>query len=36
VRIAPPLNIARDDLAWAIGEIRRVFRDLERDLKRAA
>jgi len=36
VRIAPPLNIERDDLAWAIGEIRRVFRDLERDLKRAA
>jgi ornithine--oxo-acid transaminase len=36
VRIAPPLNIPRDDLAWAIGEIRRVFRELERDLKRAA
>ena len=36
VRIAPPLNIPRDDLEWAIGEIRAVFRDLERDLKRAA
>ena len=36
VRIAPPLNIARDDLAWAIGEIHTVFRELERDLKRAA
>jgi len=36
VRIAPPLNIARDDLAWAIGEIRSVFREIERDLKRAA
>jgi ornithine--oxo-acid transaminase len=36
VRIAPPLNIPRDDLAWAIGEIRTVFRELERDLKRAA
>jgi ornithine--oxo-acid transaminase len=36
VRIAPPLNIPRADLAWAIGEIRRVFRELERDLKRAA
>jgi ornithine--oxo-acid transaminase len=36
VRIAPPLNIPRDDLEWAIGEIRAVFRDVERDLKRAA
>jgi len=36
VRIAPPLNIARDDLAWAVGEIHTVFRELERDLKRAA
>src|SRR5690349_15118627 len=36
VRIAPPLNIPRDDLVWAIGEIRSVFRELERDLKRAA
>jgi ornithine--oxo-acid transaminase len=36
VRIAPPLNIPRDDLAWAIGEIRSVFRELERDVKRAA
>ena len=29
VRIAPPLNIPREDLAWAVGEIRAVFRDLE-------
>ena len=36
VRIAPPLNIAREDLAWAVGEIRAVFREIERDLKRAA
>jgi ornithine--oxo-acid transaminase len=36
VRIAPPLNIPRDDLAWAVGEIHTVFRELERDLKRAA
>lgn len=36
VRIAPPLNIPRDDLEWAIREIRSVFRELERDLKRAA
>ena len=36
VRIAPPLNIPREDLEWAVGEIRAVFRDVERDLKRAA
>jgi ornithine--oxo-acid transaminase len=36
VRIAPPLNIPREDLAWAVGEIRSVFRELERDCKRAA
>jgi ornithine--oxo-acid transaminase len=36
VRIAPPLNIPRDDLEWAVGEIRSVFRDVEHDLKRAA
>ena len=36
VRIAPPLNIAREDLGWAMGEIRSVFRELEHDLKRAA
>ncbi len=29
VRIAPPLTIARDDLAWAVDEIRAVFRELE-------
>ena len=36
VRIAPPLTISRDDLAWAIGEIRAVVAELERDRKRAA
>src|SRR6185312_7842107 len=36
VRIAPPLNIAREDLEWAVQQIRAVFRELERDLKRAA
>jgi ornithine--oxo-acid transaminase len=36
VRIAPPLNIPRDDLEWALTEIRAVFRDVERDTKRAA
>ena len=36
VRIAPPLNIPREDLGWAVGEIRAVFREVERDLKRAA
>jgi len=36
VRIAPPLNIPRDDLVWAIGEIRSVLAEVERDTKRAA
>ena len=36
IRIAPPLNIPREDLAWASGEIHAVFDDLARDLKRAA
>ena len=36
VRIAPPLTISRDDLAWAVGEIRAVVAELERDRKRAA
>jgi ornithine--oxo-acid transaminase len=36
VRIAPPLSIAREDLAWAVGEIRAVVGELERDRKRAA
>jgi ornithine--oxo-acid transaminase len=36
VRIAPPLNIPRDDLEWAAGEIRSVVRELEREKKRAA
>jgi ornithine--oxo-acid transaminase len=29
VRIAPPLIIARDDLAWAVSQIRTVFHELE-------
>ncbi|HEY1329409.1 MAG TPA: ornithine--oxo-acid transaminase [Casimicrobiaceae bacterium] len=36
IRIAPPLNIPREDLAWGIGEIHAVFQDVARDLKRAA
>ena len=36
VRIAPPLNVPRDDLAWALGEIRTVCAEIERDTKRAA
>jgi ornithine--oxo-acid transaminase len=36
IRIAPPLNIPREDLEWAVREIRAVFREVERDLKRAA
>ncbi len=29
VRIAPPLNVAQADLAWAVGELRSVLRELE-------
>ena len=29
VRIAPPLNVAKDDLKWAVGELRGVLRELE-------
>jgi ornithine--oxo-acid transaminase len=36
VRIAPPLNIARRDLEWAVGEIRTVVAELAREKKRAA
>ena len=36
VRIAPPLNIAREDLAWAVGEIAAVFRDLEGGIRSVA
>ena len=36
VRIAPPLVIAREDLAWAVGEIAATFRDLESHVKSAA
>ena len=31
VRIAPPLNIAQADLTWAVGQLREVLRELERD-----
>ena len=27
IRIAPPLVISRDDLAWAVGRLREVFAD---------
>jgi ornithine--oxo-acid transaminase len=33
VRIAPPLNVAQEDLAWAVGELRDVLHALERDEK---
>ena len=36
VRIAPPLSIRREDLAWAVGEIRAALKDLEQDVQRAA
>jgi len=36
VRIAPPLNIAREDLAWAVGEIVAVFKDIEGGIRSAA
>ena len=36
VRIAPPLSIRREDLAWAISEIRGALKDLEGDVQRAA
>jgi len=29
VRIAPPLNVAQADLAWAVGELREALRELE-------
>ena len=36
IRIAPPLNIPREDLAWAVAEIHAVFAELSRDHKLAA
>jgi acetylornithine/succinyldiaminopimelate/putrescine aminotransferase len=36
VRIAPPLIVARDDLAWAVGEIAAALRDLEGSVRTAA
>ncbi len=36
VRIAPPLSIRREDLAWAIGEIRAALKELEQDVQCAA
>ena len=36
IRIAPPLNVPREALVWAIGEIRAALRDAEGDRKQAA
>jgi ornithine--oxo-acid transaminase len=36
IRIAPPLNVPREDLEWAVGEIHAAFAELARDRKRAA
>jgi ornithine--oxo-acid transaminase len=36
VRVAPPLNVARSDLAWAVDQFRAVFRDLEGARRRKA
>ena len=36
VRIAPPLNVPREALVWAVGEIRAALRDVEHGTKRAA
>jgi ornithine--oxo-acid transaminase len=36
IRIAPPLNVPREDLEWAVREIHAVFAELARDRKRAA
>ena len=36
VRIAPPLNVPREALVWAVGEIRAALRDAEQGSKRAA
>jgi ornithine--oxo-acid transaminase len=35
VRIAPPLNVAREDLAWAVGQLREVLRELEHNARDA-
>ena len=36
VRIAPPLTVAHEDLAWAVGEIAAALRDLEGSVRTAA
>jgi ornithine--oxo-acid transaminase len=36
VRFAPPLNIPRDVLAWAVGEVQAVLTECERDIAAAA
>jgi len=36
VRFAPPLVISRDEIDWAVAEMRQVLVEIERDLKRAA
>jgi len=35
IRIAPPLNVPREALAWAVGEIRAALRDVEQSPVRA-
>jgi ornithine--oxo-acid transaminase len=34
IRIAPPLNVPREALAWAVGEIRGVLAEVERESRR--
>jgi len=36
VRIAPPLNVPREALGWAVGEIRAALHDVETGKKRVA
>ena len=36
VRIAPPLNVPREALVWAVGEIRAVFSEIEGETRAAA
>ena len=35
IRIAPPLNVPREALQWAVGEIRAALTDVERGSERA-
>jgi len=36
IRIAPPLNVPREALVWAVGEIRAALGDVERGVRREA